>query len=313
MSIHISVSTTFSEVFTDKPRDITADEYLAEPASLRQPAGPAARTTAMPRSRQAEYVADLGDLYGLDDSAAPAAVISRSYGEMAARVLEGCGAGAEPVDLMILAYTNTEFFTLESAGSFLVDVFPSTKTAFAVTEQGRLAPFTALQLAKGFLGEKGFEKAAVVAIEQSAVPLISDHDAEIPVGDVAAAILMTRGTAAVGDGGLSVVLRKVGGQARLGQLVREILNSEMAALGCTPLIVIGDHIPIGEVASLSPHVHRAVPGRVCTGVWEALDRYLRSDGRYSGPILVAEYDPMLDHLGGGSVCYRPRLGSAPTL
>ncbi len=299
MVIQLSVSGTFSQVFTGKPRDISSDEYLAESATPHRPVDTAAPIETVPESRKAEYIGDLANVYGLDNSAVLPAGLSRSYGEMAARVLERCGTGAERIDLIILAYGNTEFFVPEGAGSFLADVFPSTKMVYAVTEQGKLAPFTALQLAKCHLYEEDFERAAVVAIEQRAVPLVDDHDASKPDCDAAAAVLASRDIDVASDKMPSVVLRKVGGEARLGQLVRETLSVD--TLDCDPLIVIGDRIPRSEVAAISPHVQQAEPGRVCTGVWEMLDRSLRSDGKYSGPVLVVEYDPMLDQLGVASM------------
>lgn len=287
MAIQVSVFETFSTVFTDEPREDTV-----------APAG------TVPQSRKDEYLNDLADVHGLDSSAVLPAVTSRSYGEMASRALEGCGAGADRIDVIILAYANTEFFVPEGAGSFLAEEFPSAKMVYAITEQGNMAPFTALKLAQCHLHEEEYERAAVVAIEQRAVPLVDDHDAGRPDADAAAAILLSRDVCATSAELPSVALRKVGGEVELGPLVREMLRIGTAVLDGDPLIVIGERIPRSEAASFSSRVHRAEAGRVCTGVWETLDRSLRGDdgdGGYSGPVLVVEYDPMLDQLGMASM------------
>ncbi|PRX70537.1 hypothetical protein B0I32_101632 [Nonomuraea fuscirosea] len=287
MAIQTSVLETFSTVFTGEPREDTV-----------------APAETVARSREDEYLNDLADVHGLDESAVLSTVTSRSYGEMAARALEGCGAGSGHIDVIILAYANTEFFVPEGAGSFLAEEFPSAKMVYAVTEQGKLAPFTALKLAQCHLQEEECERAAVVAIEQRAVPLVDDHDAGRPEVDAAAAILLSRDISAASTEMPGVALRKVGGQAELGPLVREMLRIVTAQLDGDPLIVIGERIPSGEAASFSSRVRRAEAGRVCTGVWETLDRSLRGDdgdGGYSGPVVAMEYEPMLDQLGVASM------------
>ncbi|GIE32327.1 hypothetical protein Ait01nite_053720 [Actinoplanes italicus] len=284
MATQISVIETFSTLFAGEPR-----EDAVAPAET------------VPQSRKDEYLNDLADVHGLDRPVALSAMTSRSYGEMAATALEGCGAGSEHIDVIVLAYANTEFFVPKGASSFLSEEFPSAKLVYAVTDQGKLAPFTALKLAHCHLHEEECERAAVVAIEQRAVPLVGDHVSGKPEVDAAAAILLSRDVCATGVEKPSVALRKVGGQAELGPLVREMLRIGTAELDGDPLIVIGERIPGGEAASFSSRIHRAEAGRVCTGVWETLDRSLRGDGGYSGPVLVMEYDPILDQLGVASM------------
>ncbi|MEU8238947.1 hypothetical protein AB0C07_11925 [Actinoplanes missouriensis] len=284
MAIQTSVLRTFSTVFTGEPRENMAD--------------------AVPQSRKDEYLNDLANVHGLDESAVLSAATSQSYGKMATEALRGCGAQADHVDVIVLAYANTEFFVPEGAGSFLADAFPSATMVYAVTEQGKLAPFTALKLAQCHLQEQECEIAAVVAIEQRAVPLVHDPDARRPGADAAAAILLSRDICATGTEMPSVALRRVGGPTELGPLVRETLRNGTAERGGDPLIVIGERIPGVEAASSSSRVRRADAGRVCTGVWETLDRSLRGDdggGGYSGPVLVMDYDPMLDQLGVASM------------
>jgi len=72
MAIQISVIETFSTVFTGEPREDTVTPF-----------------ETVPLSRKGEYLNDLADVHGLDESAVLSAVTSRSYGEMAARALEG--------------------------------------------------------------------------------------------------------------------------------------------------------------------------------------------------------------------------------
>jgi hypothetical protein len=268
--MRVLLTGTGAEIFTEETRD-TAD---------------------------ARYLDDLAALYELAGPASPAMANSRSYGQMAARVLEGHREASGPIDLIVLTYANSEILPREEAGLYLASAFPSARMVYAVSDQGLLAPFTALKLIAGHFREGDFERAAVVALEQGYVPLVCGQPAKMPTSDVAVAVIVERGASPAPAASPPVILRKAGGSANAARALEEILRAETLPLGGDPVIAIGEHVPlIDQFSVLSPHVHRAVPGRVCTGVWEKLDQCVRGRPGYSGPVLAVEYDQALDCLG----------------
>jgi hypothetical protein len=272
--MQIFLSGTYGKVFTDETRIIVDDRYLD----------------------------DLATLYKLTDSNSPTTAISRSYGEMAARVLEGY-EDFESIDLIVLTYANSEILAREEAGLFLASTFPSVRMVYAISDQGMLAPFTAFKLIAGHFRERDFEKAAIIALEQSYIPLVCGHPAKMPTCDVAVAVIVERGASAAPDVSPHVVLRKVSGRANVARALEEILSVEIPQLTSDPVISIGEFVPlIQDLSVLSPYVYRAIPGRICTGVWERIDQFVRSSPGYSGSILVVEYDQVLDYLGVASLC-----------
>jgi hypothetical protein len=251
------------------------------------------------------YLDDLAALYELAGSTGSATAISRTYGEMAARVLNGYRDAPEPIDLIILTYANSEILPSREAGLALADAFPSVRMVYAISDQGMLAPFTALKLIAGHFRERDFERAAIVVLEQSYIPLICDQQAKMPTGDVAVAVIVERGASVAPDVTSHVILRKTSGHTNAARALQEVLRAEISHLTGDPVIAIGESVPlIHEFSTRAPYVHRALPGRVCTGVWERIDQCVRGTPGYSGPVLAVEYDRVLDYLAVASLQVR---------
>lgn len=273
----VFLSRTCSRVFTDGTSGALDDPYLDDLAALHK----------LPRSPSSTW---------------PATGVSRSYGEMAARVLEGCREPLESIELIVLAYANPEILVGEEAGPFLAAAFPATRMVYAVSDQGMLAPFTALKLATSHFRGDNFERAAIIVLEQRFLPLLSDDRAKTPACDVAVAVIVERRDSDTADACPPVILRNPGGHANVAEALLDIMNVTIPQLAGDPIIVLGESVPvIHELSAFSPNVHRAIPGRVCTGVWERLDQCVRNTQGYSRPVVAVEYDRALDCLGVASL------------
>lgn len=193
----------------------------------------------------------------------------RSFAGMAAALLDRLPGGGA-ADLVVLAHVTPDLDPRDSVAGALA---APGRLVFAVSDQGRLAPFTALRIASAFPDRT---RAVVIAMDQARVPY--------PDPDLSA--LDDRADHAVAlrpDAGFGPVRQwsDVGGD-RLDDLLAGALAAERP-----DLVIVGPALPPPE-----GRCWRRAPGdRLGTAVFDALAAELdRSD---PGPrrITVVEYEP----------------------
>ena len=105
------------------------------------------------RARLHTYVSDLVRPHGLASSDERlTAVAGRSYGDMAAALIAATVPPDRPVDLLVLAMAVTDDRPGRATATYLSHVCPGGPLAFTVCDQGTVAPFTALMLAREYAG-----------------------------------------------------------------------------------------------------------------------------------------------------------------
>lgn len=202
-----------------------------------------------------------------------------SFTAMSRAVIEHLRPG-EPLDLIIAAHATPDFDSRMSlAGSLAA---PGT-LVFAVSDQGRLAPFSALRTALGFPDRP---RALIVILDQGT----------FPYPDTAGSLLGAAADHAVGlamDPGGAVSISPPRQWCDLPtQRVAAVLTDELNALA-PDLVIVGSHVP----APAAFRVRVAPDDQLCTGVWSALAQELAAEPDRPRRIVVADHEPELACLG----------------
>jgi hypothetical protein len=200
------------------------------------------------------------------------------------------------VDLVVLAYAVPDADPRLSTAHLLNRRCPGDPLAFAVSDQGVAAPFSALATARAYLRTGGFQRALVLILDQGALPYPAVQPVALPERDSVVALWLERSDAmplVLLDQRMAVAPERVGA----------VLAGMTGSLPPDPVVVLGPGLA-GQVGQAwlagvpAARVRVASTARLCTSVWwELADVW--ADGRGDGPggVLVAEYDPAL-----GGVC-----------
>jgi hypothetical protein len=127
-----------------------------------------------------DYLADLAEPYGValrEDLLATG--VGHSYGEMGEELLRTVVAEDEPVDLLILPFAIPDVRPGRSTALYLSSICPGRPEAFAISDQGFAAPFTAIRLAGTYFTTGECRSALVLVLEQSVLhhaPLLVEGD-----------------------------------------------------------------------------------------------------------------------------------------
>lgn len=207
-----------------------------------------------------DYFADLTRGHGLGHRRDRVEQVrGNTYIEMARTVLDGLVTADEPVDLAILAHAAPSFDPRVSAPVNLTAVLPGGPLAFAVSGQGALAVFTALRVAAGYVRRHDYQRVLVLAMDQGTMP----YDVAAPVHAAAAALLLT------GDGAVEV--GTVPGVDDAPAALARVVDTSRST------VVTGFDVSAGYP---------------CTGLWAPL-----ADGSVTGPVVLADHDPVYRELG----------------
>ena len=224
-----------------------------------------------------------------------------SYKFMAAETFGELGPLLGEIDLVILAYATPDLDTRDFVGCFIADAVPGGPMVFSVSDQGSTAPFTALRLAGDYLADCGGRSALVLALDQHTVPWDVPDRAAVPTCSAAVAVVVDSIDAEGVDGegfGTQVWHHTAVAPENLGTTVEAAWALARLRLGRSAVLVAGRDTPLPEDAAESATaVVVADQGRVCTGVWHALDDYRRNHPDGPGPIVVLDYDPVWRYLG----------------
>jgi len=200
--------------------------------------------------------------------------LGQTYGEMAEQLLPEVVRADEPVDVLVLAFGVHDVRPGRSAATYLSSICPGEPNAFAICEQGTLAPFTALRLIRSYAGSG---RGVLVVAEQSTLHYPPAADVVLPERHAAVTLLFDP----AGAGRLAAVRQHAGLST-----VEDTLAAEVAALAGDR----GDAILLtgpGLAGIAAPDGVKHFPGpagQPHTGPWWQL---LDHD---SGLVLVADAD-----------------------
>jgi len=263
----------------------TAPAWLGVGGAWRRSFGAASDCARDPALRA--YVADMLRPHGLD-LAEDRLTEGQSYGEMAGALLAQELAAQDPVDLLVFAFAVPDVAPWRATACHLSHLCPGQPFAFAVCDQGVVAPFTALRLIREYASTGGCRRALLVVAEQAAMPYQQAAPAAMPASHAVVALLFDQGPGSV-SGHLERVRVHAGvTESQACRLVRDAV-ADMPGMATT---VVGTGLAGAELtAGLPGQVVVAPPGQPSTGVWWELAAGL------PGPVLLADYDSGLGHLG----------------
>jgi hypothetical protein len=263
----------------------TAPAWLGVGGAWRRSFGAASDCARDPALRA--YVADMLRPYGLD-LAEDRLTEGQSYGEMAGALLTQELVAQDPIDLLVFAFAVPDVAPWRATACYLSHLCPGQPFAFAVCDQGVVAPFTALRLIREYASTGGCRRALLVVAEQAAMPYQQVGPAAMPASHAVVALLFDQGPRSV-SGHLERVRLHAG--VTESQACR-LVGDAVAHMSATATTVVGTGLAGAELtAGLPGRVVVAPPGQPSTGVWWELAAGL------PGPVLLADYDSGLGHLG----------------
>ncbi|MER6301365.1 hypothetical protein ABT247_17610 [Kitasatospora sp. NPDC001539] len=252
-------------------------------AAAYAPPGPGGPYRPQDAREREEFYAELGAPYGLSfDRDQFAAAGRRTSAQLADGALDALGplTAEDAPQLAVIAYAAPDFEHSELVASCVKRRLPGGPLAFAVSDQGRLAPFSALRAGVEYARRCGWTRLLLLAVDQGTqpFPLPAEPSPDAVRGDAAVALL----------------LRWDGGDRPLGGLAQG--RPEPALFAAWPdgaALAAGSGL--ADCPGLPPHhgpAVRARSGRPATGSWSAL---LAVDGG-DRPVVVADYDRQRDFL-----------------
>ncbi|ALO95659.1 hypothetical protein SHL15_4570 [Streptomyces hygroscopicus subsp. limoneus] len=154
-------------------------------------------TPYVPAADREEFFRQLGAPHGVPfDRAGFAAAPRRTSVELARGALAGLGplSAEEAPEAAVVASAAPDFEHAELVGSCVQGMLPGEPLTFGVSDQGMLAPFSALRVALEYARRQAFRRLLVLAVDQSSQPFVlsADHPAAVRA-DVAVALLFEWG------------------------------------------------------------------------------------------------------------------------
>jgi 4-hydroxymandelate oxidase len=225
----------------------------------------------------AQYMSDLAGQRGLPwRPEVLAAGLGQTYGEMAERLLPAVVGTDEPVDVLVLAFGVHDIRPGRSTATYLSSVCPGTPNAFAICDQGTLAPLTALRLLHSYAATGATGRGVLVVAEQATLHYPPARPVPLPERHAAVVLLFE----VTGDGHW---LRRHPTPSTLdGALaadVAELTRGHDDALLVTGPGLLGVPLPAGVKHATGPL------GQPHTAAWWELA------GAGDGRVLMADSDP----------------------
>jgi len=241
------------------------------------------------RARVGAYVADMARPYAREVPAAlfgeplsPA--LGHSYGEMAEALIGPAVSAAEPIDLLVLAFSVHDLRPDRQTAAYLSSVTPGAPMAFAICDQGSAAAFSGLRIIRGYAASAGIRRALLIVVEQAALP----YDCPVMVPAEHRGVAMLYGEPYYGDSA-EPAARVAGLRQHPGVPPGEAAG--LAAASLTELtvgqhevgLVLSDPLAAVWTAPAASRVRVMPPGQPSTGVWWGLiDELTRSEERRVG-------------------------------
>jgi hypothetical protein len=248
--------------------------------------------TPYPRAYRERYVDVLG-LYGMRPETAGGPQQGRnSFTDMALAALGRLGPAERQADLVIIAHATPDAEPGWAACT-LSERLAQAPLAFAVSDQGSAAPFTALRVADAYVRTGAHRRCLLLLLDQKTVA--RPAPGAVPLEDSAVALIIDAAGDGRAGGALSLWQCTGLGPADVGQAVRDVLPRLLPAAGPGQTIVVHGPGLDGWAALLPPGSRRARAGLPCTGLWAEFAALARAGGPRSR-VLLADYDPVLRYL-----------------
>jgi 4-hydroxymandelate oxidase len=218
---------------------------------------------------------------------------------MAAALIAATVPADSPVDLLVLAMAVTDDRPGRATATYLSHVCPGGPLAFTVCDQGVIAAFTALLLAREYAGSGECARGLLVVAEQSALPHLPAAPAMLPARDAAVALLLEtdrRETDVHSPCVDGVRLHAGVAPEDVPALLRREINE---AAGATVVLGNGLEAYAKSIVEDGSVVRSAPEGQPSAGVWWALLDEVA--GGKQGKLLAADYDPVVRCLGLATV------------
>lgn len=255
-----------------------------------------------------DYFRDLLASFGqtLDQSAFDAGRVS--FTELIAALVGDLGPYADRYDLALLASVTAD----AEPGwpmCYLSTAVPHPGLAFAVGEQGVLAPFTTLRLAADWARLDGIDRVLVFVLDQSTVLHTGPIPDRLRATEDAGVVLVLAAGCGGGVGMPETVLAEAG---EIPGLWASYL-AELAAADRPVTVVAGPELltllpaePAGAV-----EVVAAPPGKPATGIWSVLAQWLPKWTIEGQLVVLADYDHDLRRLARCAIEILPRPEEVP--
>ncbi len=251
-------------------------EFLADPAN---------------RARVGEYLADMIRPYGCEMPASlsgepPSPALGHSYGEMAEALVAAIVPADEPVDLLVLAFSVHDLRPGRQTAAYLSHVTPGSPMAFAVCDQGSLAAFSGLRVAREYALSAGVRRVLLIIVEQADLP----YPTPAPLPSRHQGVAMLYGDCAVPQAVVTGVRQHPGIPAgRVAGLAAADLT-ELAAGHQEVGLVLSDALAAVWTAPVAGRVRVMPPGQPSTGVWWGLIDEITGQGERPELLVAADYD-----------------------
>jgi len=260
------------------------------------------------RARVGAYLTDMAGPYAREVPAAlfgeplsPA--LGHSYGEMAQVLIAQAVSAAEPVGLLILAFSVHDLWPGRQTAAYLSSVTPGAPMAFAICDQGSAAAFSGLRIARDYAASAGIGRALLIVVEQAALP----YDCPVTTPAEHRGVAMLYGDCAEPAAWVAGVRQHadVGPGDAAGRAAADL--AELAAGQHEVGLVLTDALAAVWAPPSAGRVRVMPPGQPSTGVWWGLIDELTGA---SGLVVVADYDPGLRYLCLTAFGTGPRAAAA---
>lgn len=272
-------------------------EFLADPGN---------------RARVGEYLADMARPYDREVPAAlfgesPSPALGHSYGEMAEALIGAVVPADEPVDLLVLTFSSHDLRPGRQTAAYLSHVTPGAPMALAICDQGSVAAFTGMRIAREYASSAGIRRALLIVAEQAALP----YDCPVPVPSQHRAVAMLYGDGATSQARLADVRQHPGvPPAEVAGLAADDL-AELTAGHREVGLVLSDALAAVWTAPAARRVRRMPSGQPSTEVWWGLIDELTADAGQEDLVVAADYDPGLRYLCLAAFDTRSRASQEP--
>jgi hypothetical protein len=249
------------------------------------------------RARVGEYLADMARPYGCEVPAAlfgeplsPA--LGHSYGEMAEALIGPAVSAAEPVDLLVLAFSSHDLRPGRQTAAYLSHVTTGAPMAFAICDQGSAAAFSGLRIAREYASSAGIRRALLIVVEQAALP----YGCPVTVPSQHRGVAMLYGDCPVPQARVADVRQHPGVPPGDVPGLATADLAELAAGHREVGLVLSDALAAVWTAPAAGRVRVMPPGQPSTGVWWGLIDELTGDAGHPDLLVAADYDPGLRYL-----------------
>jgi hypothetical protein len=258
---------------------------------------------AQSRRLLVEYMGDMLAPHGIPlDAQRLTSGNENSYEFLAGQFVRALPAGLAP-DLIVLAHGTGDCEPSASVAGHLATLLPGEQLCFAVSDQGELAPFSALHLVRGLTGLGAHQRALVLVLDQSTLgygPRREHPDGAGPADTAIGMLLTTEAGAAGRPLALAAHRPDVAPGQLAGALASLAASLPADPAGSAVTVLAGPHVAAADLppawgARPARRLLRTVPAPPCVAPWAALTALPVSTAR--DRIIVIEYDQALTALG----------------